>query len=159
MGKPPPLLDPLPKARMLLMPLSRLSEPFTFLSTMLVFCVSINRPPPPFPSHRIPSERPISKPMSIHYYHFARGLFRLLSSSLTDVFNRFSRTLLGDKSFKKMSDQEWDIITAIHLKGAFECSKAVWPIFRKQKVRRTSFDLVALCGKYGHRRAKTGHSL
>lgn len=41
----------------------------------------------------------------------------------------------GDKSFKKMSDQDFDIITAVHLKGAFACTKACWPIFRGQKVR------------------------
>jgi NAD(P)-dependent dehydrogenase (short-subunit alcohol dehydrogenase family) len=45
---------------------------------------------------------------------------------------------IGDKSFKKMSDQDFDIITAVHLKGAFACSKACWPIFRGQKVSPTS---------------------
>lgn len=42
---------------------------------------------------------------------------------------------IGDKSFKKMSDADWDIIAAVHLKGAFACTKACWPIFRGQKVR------------------------
>lgn len=42
--------------------------------------------------------------------------------------------VLRDKSFKKMSDQDFDIITAVHLKGAFACTKACWPIFRGQKV-------------------------
>jgi NAD(P)-dependent dehydrogenase (short-subunit alcohol dehydrogenase family) len=45
----------------------------------------------------------------------------------------------GDKSFKNMSDQEWDLVIAVHLKGAFAMSKACWPIMRGQKVRRLSF--------------------
>jgi NAD(P)-dependent dehydrogenase (short-subunit alcohol dehydrogenase family) len=42
--------------------------------------------------------------------------------------------LVGDKSFKKMSDADFDLITAVHLKGAYACTKACWPIFRGQKV-------------------------
>ena len=43
-------------------------------------------------------------------------------------------TLLGDKSFKNMSDQDWDLVIAVHLKGAYSCTKACWPLFRQQKV-------------------------
>lgn len=39
-------------------------------------------------------------------------------------------------SFKNMSDKEWDQIQEVHLKGAFACTKAAWPIFRKQKFGR-----------------------
>ena len=35
-----------------------------------------------------------------------------------------------------MSDKEWDQIQEVHLKGAFACTKAAWPIFRKQKFGR-----------------------
>lgn len=40
----------------------------------------------------------------------------------------------GDKSFKNMTDQDWDLVTLVHLKGAYSCTKACWPIFRGQKV-------------------------
>ena len=35
-----------------------------------------------------------------------------------------------------MSDKEWDQIYEVHLKGAFSCTKAAWPHFRKQKFGR-----------------------
>ena len=35
-----------------------------------------------------------------------------------------------------MTDKEWDQIQEVHLKGAFACTKAAWPIFRKQKFGR-----------------------
>ncbi|KAH6913043.1 peroxisomal hydratase-dehydrogenase-epimerase [Coprinopsis sp. MPI-PUGE-AT-0042] len=44
--------------------------------------------------------------------------------------------ILRDKSFKGMSDKEWDQVTEVHLHGAFACAKAAWPIFRKQKFGR-----------------------
>lgn len=43
--------------------------------------------------------------------------------------------ILRDKSFKSMSDQEWDAITAVHITGSYACAHAAWPHFRKQKVR------------------------
>ena len=42
--------------------------------------------------------------------------------------------ILRDKSFKSMSDQEWDAITAVHITGSYMCAHAAWPIMRKQKV-------------------------
>lgn len=36
---------------------------------------------------------------------------------------------------KNMSDEDWDLVTLVHLKGAFSCTKACWPLFRQQKVR------------------------
>lgn len=33
-----------------------------------------------------------------------------------------------------MSDQDWDLVIAVHLKGAYSCTKACWPLFRQQKV-------------------------
>ncbi len=55
----------------------------------------------------------------------------------------------GDKSFKKMSDSEWDLVMAVHLKGAFECTKACWPIFRKQKYGRI-LNTSSAAGLYGN---------
>lgn len=47
-----------------------------------------------------------------------------------------------------MTDQEWDAIQAVHLKGAFAVSKAVWPIFRKQKFGRI-VNTASAAGIYG----------
>jgi multifunctional beta-oxidation protein len=33
-----------------------------------------------------------------------------------------------------MSEQDWDLVTLVHLKGAYSCTKACWPLFRQQKV-------------------------
>lgn len=39
-------------------------------------------------------------------------------------------------SFRNMADKEWDQVQDVHLKGAFSCTHAAWPIFRKQKFGR-----------------------
>ncbi|KAJ2945104.1 hypothetical protein O0L34_g9160 [Tuta absoluta] len=44
--------------------------------------------------------------------------------------------ILRDKSFAKMSDQDWDLIHAVHLKGAYKTTQAAWESFRKQKYGR-----------------------
>lgn len=44
--------------------------------------------------------------------------------------------ILRDKSFASMSDKEWDQIHDVHVKGAYACSHAAWPIMRKQKYGR-----------------------
>ncbi|XP_030024411.2 peroxisomal multifunctional enzyme type 2 [Manduca sexta] len=44
--------------------------------------------------------------------------------------------ILRDKSFTKMSEQDWDLIHAVHLKGAFKTTHAAWETFRKQKYGR-----------------------
>jgi len=47
-----------------------------------------------------------------------------------------------------MSDKEWDQIMEVHLKGAFACTKAAWPIFRKQKFGRI-INTASAAGLYG----------
>ena len=47
-----------------------------------------------------------------------------------------------------MSDKEWDQITEVHLKGAFACTKAAWPLFRKQKFGRV-INTSSAAGLYG----------
>ncbi|XP_049877178.1 peroxisomal multifunctional enzyme type 2 [Pectinophora gossypiella] len=44
--------------------------------------------------------------------------------------------ILRDKSFGKMTEQDWDLIYAVHLKGAYKTTQAAWEIFRKQKYGR-----------------------
>jgi hypothetical protein len=44
--------------------------------------------------------------------------------------------ILRDKSFKAMTDSEWDAVQEVHVKGSYACAKAAWPIMRKQKFGR-----------------------
>ncbi|GAA5938562.1 uncharacterized protein JCM15063_005355 [Sporobolomyces koalae] len=57
--------------------------------------------------------------------------------------------ILRDKSFKSMTDKEWDIVQEVHVKAAYACSKAVWPIFRKQKYGRI-INTASAAGIYGN---------
>jgi len=59
--------------------------------------------------------------------------------------------VLRDKSFAAMSEQEWDIVLAVHLRGTYKCAKAVWPIFQKQKFGRivTTCSQVGIYGNFG----------
>ncbi|TFK72928.1 multifunctional beta-oxidation protein [Pluteus cervinus] len=57
--------------------------------------------------------------------------------------------ILRDKGFKNMSDKEWDQIMEVHLKGAYACTKAAWPIFRKQKFGRV-INTSSAAGVYGN---------
>ncbi|KAJ7650353.1 peroxisomal hydratase-dehydrogenase-epimerase [Roridomyces roridus] len=57
--------------------------------------------------------------------------------------------ILRDKGFKKMTDKEWDQIVEVHLKGAFACTKAAWPHFRKQKFGRV-LNTASAAGLYGN---------
>lgn len=41
--------------------------------------------------------------------------------------------ILRDRSFQKMSDQEWYQVMDVHVTATFRLSKLVWPIFLKQK--------------------------
>jgi multifunctional beta-oxidation protein len=50
-----------------------------------------------------------------------------------------------------MSDKEWDQITEVHLKGSYSCTKAAWPIFRKQKFGRI-VNTASAAGLYGRHR-------
>lgn len=50
--------------------------------------------------------------------------------------------------FRNMTDQEFDAIVQVHLKGAYACTKAAWPIFRKQKFGRV-VNTASAAGLYG----------
>lgn len=41
--------------------------------------------------------------------------------------------ILRDKSFLKMKDEDWYSVLQVHLYATFSMSKAVWPVFNKQK--------------------------
>jgi multifunctional beta-oxidation protein len=55
---------------------------------------------------------------------------------------------MNGSSFKNMSDKEWDQIVEVHLKGAFSCTKAAWPLFRKQQFGRV-INTASAAGLYG----------
>ncbi|EJD06396.1 multifunctional beta-oxidation protein [Fomitiporia mediterranea MF3/22] len=59
--------------------------------------------------------------------------------------------ILRDKSFTAMSEQEWDAVIAVHLRGTYKCAKAVWPVFQKQKYGRivTTCSQVGIYGNFG----------
>ncbi|KAG6857234.1 hypothetical protein H0H87_007653 [Tephrocybe sp. NHM501043] len=59
--------------------------------------------------------------------------------------------ILRDKSFMAMTEQEWDIVLAVHLRGTYKCAKAVWPHFQKQKFGRivTTCSQVGIYGNFG----------
>lgn len=61
---------------------------------------------------------------------------------------RLNGSMISFPRFKNMTDQEWDQITEVHLKGAFACTKAAWPIFRKQKFGRI-INTASAAGLYG----------
>jgi multifunctional beta-oxidation protein len=57
--------------------------------------------------------------------------------------------ILRDKSFRKMTEQEFQQVYDIHIRGAFAITKACWPIFRKQKWGRI-VNTSSPAGVYGN---------
>ena len=65
-------------------------------------------------------------------------------SIIDDALNAFGRLdilvnnagILRDKSFKKMSLDEWDIVLSVHLNGTAYVTHAAWPIMNEQKYGR-----------------------
>ena len=57
--------------------------------------------------------------------------------------------ILRDVSFKNMTDQDWDLINKVHVKGAYKCTHAAWPHFRKQKFGRV-INTASAAGLFGN---------
>ena len=57
--------------------------------------------------------------------------------------------ILRDRSFKSMSDQEWDAVLSTHLHGSYNVTKAAWEVMRKQKFGRIIMTSSA-AGIYGN---------
>ena len=63
---------------------------------------------------------------------------------IEDAVNAFGRVdilvnnagILRDKSFKKMSLEEWDIVINVHLNGSAYVTHAAWPVMNEQKYGR-----------------------
>jgi len=75
--------------------------------------------------------------------------------------------ILRDRSFAKMTDADWDLISDVHLKGAFKTTKAVWSHFQEQNYGRiiNTSSGSGIFGNYGQanyaaaKAALTGFSL
>jgi multifunctional beta-oxidation protein len=59
--------------------------------------------------------------------------------------------ILRDISFKNMTDKDWDLIIAVHVRGSYKCARAAWPYFRKQKYGRVvnTASAAGLFGSFG----------
>lgn len=44
--------------------------------------------------------------------------------------------ILRDKSFQKMTDEDWDLVYRVHVKGAYKVTHAAWPHMREQEFGR-----------------------
>jgi len=57
--------------------------------------------------------------------------------------------ILRDTSFAKMTDEQWDLVFKVHVRGAFKVTKAAWPYFREQKYGRI-INTTSAAGIYGN---------
>lgn len=57
--------------------------------------------------------------------------------------------ILRDKSFHKMTEEDWDLVYNVHVKGAFKLTHAAWPYLREQEYGRIIFTSSA-SGLYGN---------
>lgn len=57
--------------------------------------------------------------------------------------------ILRDAQFKKMSDAEFQLVTDVHVNGAFKVTKAAWEFFRKQGYGRI-INTASPAGLYGN---------
>jgi len=57
--------------------------------------------------------------------------------------------ILRDRSFHKMSDEDWDLVYQVHLKGAYKVSRAAFPRMRDQGYGRFVMTTSA-AGIYGN---------
>lgn len=57
--------------------------------------------------------------------------------------------ILRDKSFVKMTQQDWDLIYTVHLKGTYSLCKAAWETMRAQNYGRI-VNVASAAGIYGN---------
>lgn len=57
--------------------------------------------------------------------------------------------ILRDRSFHKMSEEDWDRVYDVHVRGAFRVTRAAWPHLREQQYGRVLFTASA-AGLYGN---------
>ncbi len=70
--------------------------------------------------------------------------------------------ILRDRMLHKMSEEEWDLVIAVHLKGTFACTRAVAEVFRDQRsgvvVNTSSESGLGNMGQSNYSAAKEGIS-
>jgi len=57
--------------------------------------------------------------------------------------------ILRDAAFHKMTEQDYDLIMSVHLKGSYNVSRAAWPYMREQNYGRIVF-VTSAAGLYGN---------
>jgi len=57
--------------------------------------------------------------------------------------------IIRDKSFKNMTELDWDMVIKVHLKGMFSVTRAAWPIMRAKKYGRI-VNISSSSGLYGN---------
>lgn len=57
--------------------------------------------------------------------------------------------ILRDKSFHKMTDEDWDLIYRVHVKGSYKVAHAAWPHMREQQYGRI-INTASAAGIYGN---------
>jgi len=57
--------------------------------------------------------------------------------------------ILRDKSFHKMTDDDWDLIYRVHIKGSYKVAHAAWPHMREQEYGRI-INTASAAGIYGN---------
>ncbi|CAG9996211.1 unnamed protein product [Clonostachys byssicola] len=57
--------------------------------------------------------------------------------------------ILLDKSFQNMTDEMWDAVNDVHLRGTYKCAKAAYPYMRKQNYGRI-INTTSTSGTYGN---------
>ncbi|KAL1954430.1 hypothetical protein VTO42DRAFT_1200 [Malbranchea cinnamomea] len=57
--------------------------------------------------------------------------------------------ILRDKAFTNMTDDMWNVIQNVHLRGTYSCTKAAWPYMLKQKYGRI-VNTTSTSGIYGN---------
>jgi NAD(P)-dependent dehydrogenase (short-subunit alcohol dehydrogenase family) len=57
--------------------------------------------------------------------------------------------ILRDTSFHKMTDEDWDLVYRVHVKGAYKVTRAAWPHMREQQFGRV-INTSSSSGIYGN---------
>lgn len=98
------------------------------------------------------------------YHSVAQGN-RIVETAL-DHFGRVdivinNAGILRDRSFHKMTDEDWNLVFEVHLFGAYKVTKAAWPHLRDQNYGRVIFTssgsgLFGIFGQANYGAAKAG---